>query len=127
MLGAKVEKATVDTMSSDKTTLLHVYEALLEIQDPAYWMCNGGASNLPSTPGLFVAGIGHIPLPISDVQAEAIMGSSKGKSVEIEGSKVTLLNPLWDERLNDLLRSCQESLGVYCKSPITLPVVTFHN
>ncbi|KAE8241643.1 hypothetical protein A4X13_0g7327 [Tilletia indica] len=81
---------------------------------------SGKAECLPSLPGLFIEGIGHVALPIlSSFQAEAIAQVASPKDQtrsdafeEVEASKVRFENPEWQRGVNRTIEMATSRLGL---------------
>ncbi|KAE8228377.1 hypothetical protein CF326_g6693 [Tilletia indica] len=79
---------------------------------------SGKAEWLPSLPGLFIEGVGHVALPIlSSFQAEAIAPASQDQVrseafEEVEASKVRFENPEWQRGINKTIEMVASQLGL---------------
>ncbi|KAE8263489.1 hypothetical protein A4X09_0g7218 [Tilletia walkeri] len=79
---------------------------------------SGKAEWLPSLPGLFIEGIGHVALPIlSSFQAEAVAQASKDQACseafeEVEASKVKFENPEWQRGIDKTMELVSSQLGL---------------
>eukprot|EP01083_Nonionella_stella_P180198 641929_1 len=76
----------------------------------------GGTTSFPSTAGLYVEGIGHIPLPICDIHTQQLFAlyskSSNDGDIALEASKFHFSHPKWNENIQQLISSVSISLGI---------------
>ena len=107
-----------------------VFSALNEVSIPGNFCASGIASCLPTTVGLCVAGVGPIPLPMSDAHvrdlkhlssqlqfasddgATATTTNNSNNALLIDSGSVECRNPAWDESLSRLTRTVCLRLGL---------------
>jgi hypothetical protein len=103
-------------------------EALLNLKFRGSTCTAGPAKVLPVLPGLHVKGVGHVPLPICDLQAEAlarvaqqaphgqgmqmVVDKSVRKTWEIEPSQIRIEHAAWPSALEELSAISADALGV---------------
>lgn len=107
--------------------MIEFIKALRELSNAESIPCVGGRSTLPSQPGLKVKNR-RISLPVGEDDlkwlCEQGVSSPFGKgfstihdreirsSTEIEGHEVELLNPIWDDKIHELLTRVLREMGI---------------
>ncbi|ETI35924.1 hypothetical protein F441_17757 [Phytophthora nicotianae CJ01A1] len=96
-------------------------------EDEGEFSFGGPAYTLPSAPGLFVGGVGHVPVPVCSEQTQQLIArcekspfghnldtkkdENAGKSWHLQPDLVQLQNPLWEKGLKQLTDTISHRLG----------------
>ena len=116
----------VPSMDEGRPYIDDLLKCLKSVAKPGDFAC-GGVVSLP-LPGLCIEGVdGILGLPLCELQARAvieqccqapygrgeqtIVDTSVRKTWQLNPSKVTILNPEWEERLDDLVLQVKKELG----------------
>ena len=109
------------------TNLFDVWEALEEVGYTGTFVASDIADGstltpaLPPAPGLRINGVGDIPLPLSDWHAKAIKSNrhttripdgSYRKVHSVEGCRLRIKNPAWEDKFASFLQTVAYRLGV---------------
>jgi hypothetical protein len=105
-----------------------VSETLLGIQHRGEVCAGGSAEQLPQIPGLCIAGIGPVPLPLNEILAtrvatiaeqapygkgtQTVVDTAVRNTLQISPDTISFTNPAWDEALDELVAQAATSLGV---------------
>eukprot|EP01083_Nonionella_stella_P072142 194304_1 len=82
-------------------------------------LTSGGSASLPLIPGLYVDGIGDIPLPICSHQLSALITLCSPKNSndtnsnihKLDASQFRFTNPRWNSRIQSLIHDAARNLG----------------
>eukprot|EP01084_Bolivina_argentea_P227723 384647_1 len=108
------KKMKLNTLPSKPTTeIIDTLAILFQKMEKSRKITIGGQSSLPSTPGLYIEGIGSIPLPICDQQLSTLLSlhSKSSNCLELQPSQFHFANPNWNKNMQQLLQSIAISLG----------------
>ena len=121
-------KATNKMDEAKPTSLQDVFEAISKVEHAGMSSGSGLAPSLPSAPGLHVTGVGEIPLPLTEVYAnllkneaeqaphgqgsKTVLDLSIRNTLQIDPTKVSIMNPSWESGLESLKKQAVETLNL---------------
>eukprot|EP01084_Bolivina_argentea_P191135 328321_1 len=108
---SKRQKQNTNSNNSSSTTTTDSITKLEYLFSNFHQPCNltvgGKCKSLPLLPGLYISGIGHISLPISDGSLQQF----KSLSLNSNSKQFHFENPEWNKQINSLITSTAIKLG----------------
>lgn len=101
------------------TCLFDVHESLSSTSHTGSCCASGARAALPAAPGLRVAGVGDVPVPLSDLHWKVLKSNPSARVVEdesyhrvysVDSRKAKIKNPAWDKSIKSLVKSVAYNL-----------------